>query len=144
MCDYIYAPLGNNSSFTWRSIWAAQDLVKFGLKWRIDNGDSVQVWGDNWLPTPSTYKVSSPRLFLHPDTYASRRAINKEEACWNSEVVDILFLPYEAEVIKGIPINTRLPDDKQIWAFDLKAYSVCTNLSNFAHIKLDLPPQQNI
>jgi len=119
MCDYIHAPLGNNPSFTWQSIRATQDLVKFGLKWRIDNGDSVRVWGDKWLPTPSTYKVSSPRLFLHPDTRVGE-LINKEEACWNSEVVDNLFLPHEAEVIKGIPISTRLPDDKQIWAFDPK------------------------
>uniref|UniRef100_A0A7N2N032 Reverse transcriptase zinc-binding domain-containing protein n=1 Tax=Quercus lobata TaxID=97700 RepID=A0A7N2N032_QUELO len=96
MCDYIHAPLGNNPSFTWQSIRATQDLVKFGLKWRIDNGDSVRVWGDKWLPTPSTYKVSSPRLFLHPDTRVGE-LINKEEACWNSEVVDNLFLPHEAE-----------------------------------------------
>jgi len=47
-CDFIQALLGNNPSFTWRSIWAAQELVKFGLRWRMGNGDSVRVWEDKW------------------------------------------------------------------------------------------------
>lgn len=93
--------------------------MKFGLKWRIGNGDSVRVWGDKWLPTPLTYKVSSPRLFLIPDTWVGE-LINKEEACWKSGVVDSLLMPHEAVIVKGILISSRLPEDKQVWAFDPK------------------------
>ncbi|KAK9985868.1 hypothetical protein SO802_030819 [Lithocarpus litseifolius] len=118
-CDFIHAPLGTNLSFTWRSIRAAEELVKFGLRWRIGNGDSVRVWEDKWLPTATTYKVSSPRLFLDPDTWVGE-LINKEEACWKTEAINSLSLPHEAEVIRGIPISSRLPEDKQIWALDSK------------------------
>ena len=32
-CDFIEASLGSQPSFAWRSIWAAQDIVKRGLRW---------------------------------------------------------------------------------------------------------------
>ena len=114
-CEFSQASLGNNPSYTWRSIMAAQTIVKQGLWWRIGNGEHVQVWGDKWLPTPSTYKVTSPRMFMHDQTMVSE-LIDKENASWKTEVVDALFLPHEAEVIKSIPLSMHLPANKQIWA----------------------------
>ena len=90
---------------------AAQTGVKQGLWWRIGNGEHVRVWGDKWLPTPSTYKVNSPRMFMHGQTMASE-LIDKENASWKTEVVDAMFLPHEAEVIKNIPLSVHLPADK--------------------------------
>ena len=40
-CDFSQAVLGNNPSFTWRSIMFAQSLVKNGLWWRLGNGESI-------------------------------------------------------------------------------------------------------
>ena len=67
------------------------------------------------MPTPSTYKVTSPRMFMHDQTMVSE-LIDKENASWKTEVVDALFLPHEAEVIKSIPLSMHLPANKQIWA----------------------------
>lgn len=94
------------------SIWAAQELVKYGLRWRIGNEESVKVWGDKWVPTSTTFQITSPMLFMHPDRRV-RELINKEEACCKLEVIKALFLPQEAEVIRGIHISPRLPEDKQ-------------------------------
>ena len=93
----------------------AQNLVKKRLWWKVGNGSNIRVWGHKWLPTSSTYKVASPRQFLHPDTRVSE-LINPETASWRSNILDALFLPYEADVIKSIPINSRLPANKLIWA----------------------------
>ena len=48
--DFINASIGHNPSYTWRSIMAAQNLVKKGIRWRIGNGANVRVWMDKWLP----------------------------------------------------------------------------------------------
>lgn len=40
---FSQATLGNNSSFTWRSIMLAQVVVNHGLRWRIGNGEKVRV-----------------------------------------------------------------------------------------------------
>ena len=114
-CDFINASMVNNLSFTWRSILAAQNLVRFGMRWRIRNGVQVNVWGDKWLSTPTTFQVSLPRLFLHADTWVCE-LINKEEATWKNKVLDALFLPHEVEVIKSIPLSSWFPSDIQIWA----------------------------
>ena len=93
---------------------AAQKLVKEGLRWRVGNGASIHVWEDRWLSVPSTYKVTSPRLFLQASTWV-QELINEDNAEWKSSVIDALFLPHEADIIKSIPISSRLPPDKLIW-----------------------------
>ena len=42
--------------------------------------------------------------------------IDRDNACWKTEAVDVLFLPHEAEEIKKIPLSSCLPADRQIWA----------------------------
>ena len=42
--------------------------------------------------------------------------INREEATWKTEVLNVLFLPYEADLISRIPLSSRMPADRQIWA----------------------------
>ena len=113
--EFSEATLGSNPSFTWQSIMAAQKIVKHGLRWRIGNGERVRVWGDKWLPTPSIYQVTSPRLFLHAETMVCD-LIDRDHACWKTGAVDTLFLPHEAEEIKKIPLSSCLPADRQIWA----------------------------
>ena len=50
---------------------AAQHLVKKGIRWNVGNGDSIRVWGDKWLPSPSTFRITSPRQLLHVETRVS-------------------------------------------------------------------------
>ena len=62
--EFSLAVLGNNPSFTWQSIMCAQPLIKYGLQWRLGKGERIRIWGDRWMPKPSTFMVSSPRLFM--------------------------------------------------------------------------------
>ncbi|GAV65580.1 hypothetical protein CFOL_v3_09095 [Cephalotus follicularis] len=40
---------GNNPSYTWRSIMAAQNIIKFGMKWRVGDGKSIKLWRHKWI-----------------------------------------------------------------------------------------------
>ena len=114
-CDFIHASLGHNPSYTWRSIMAAQELVKEGVMWKVGNGRDVKVWGDRWLPCSSSHVVISPQLFLHEDTRVGE-LIDTNAMCWKFSVVDFIFLPHEAEAIKSIPLSVCFPSDKLVWA----------------------------
>ena len=114
-CDFIYASLGHNPSYTWRSIMEAQEFVKEGMMWRVGNGRDVKVWGDRWLPSSSSHEVISPRLFLHEDTRVGE-LIDTDAMCWKSPVVDFIFLPHEAEAIKSISLSVHFLLDKLVWA----------------------------
>ena len=117
---------------------SAQNLVREGVRWRVGNGSNIRIWGDKWLHSSTTYKVASPRQFLHHDTRVNE-LIDQNSASWKVHVLDALVFPYEAKVIKGIPISSHLSTDKLIWAetpngkFSVKsAYEVAMRLSKHA------------
>lgn len=39
---------------------------------------------------------------------------------WNLDLINCIFLPFEAENIGGIPLKNWFPDDKQIWVVHIK------------------------
>ena len=57
----LEAQLGSKTSFPWRRIQGACNIVGERLIWRIGEGESVRIWGDKWLPSASTYMVQSPK-----------------------------------------------------------------------------------
>ena len=43
-CNFLEATLGSQPSFTWRSILAAQAVVRRGIRWQVGDGEQVQIW----------------------------------------------------------------------------------------------------
>lgn len=42
--DFFHSELGNNPSFTWKSIWTAKELLQKGCRRRIGSGDETFVY----------------------------------------------------------------------------------------------------
>ena len=63
----------------------------------------------------SSHRVLSPRLFLSANMNVAD-LIDSRIARWKIEVIDNLFIPHEAELIKSIPLSATLPADKMVWA----------------------------
>ena len=81
----------------------------------MGNACGTRIWLDKWLPSPSTYKVSSPISIL-PQDARFETLIDLETRIWKSELVQQVFLPHEADIICGIALSASLPADKKIWA----------------------------
>ena len=43
--------------------------------------------------------------------------MSSDKACWNEQLVDSLFLPLEAQQIKGIPLCLVPQSDHLYWSF---------------------------
>jgi hypothetical protein len=41
--------------------------------------------------------------------------IDHDLKCWNSELLEQVFLPRDVEIIKQIPLSKRSPSDRLIW-----------------------------
>ena len=108
--DFVDATLGKRPSYTWRSIMAAQHIVRLGVRWRVGNGKNIQIWADMWLPTPSTFKVIKPQNTLGDYALVSD-LIDSSLGAWKTELVRKFFLPHEANTIWVY----LLPDDTLIW-----------------------------
>ena len=113
---------------------ATQKIVKQRMRWQVGNGSNIRVWEDKWVSYSSTYKVVSSRNNAFSDLRVSE-LIDTTNICWNSELLDQVFLPFKADAIKSIPLSSQLPTDKLIWAkssnglFNIKsAYKVALEL----------------
>ena len=113
--DFKSASLGSNPSYAWRSLMAAQVVVKEGSRWQVGNGRSTRIWKDKWFPSPSTYRVISPISILPQDARVES-LIDRENGVWKNELVRQVFLPHETDTICGIVLSASQPVDKQVWA----------------------------
>ena len=104
------------ASYAWRSILIGRDVILKGALWRVGDGKQIKIWGDNWLPTKSQPKVTSPMIFGQKNSVVEV-LINQLTCRWRSEVIDHCFNLAEAEVIKSIPLSSTSQPDKLIWPF---------------------------
>ena len=112
--DILNSKLGCSSSYAWRSIFQALEVIRKGTRWRVGNGRRIHIWEDKWLPTPSTYKVITLPKPIN-DFPMVLALIDNETKRWKSEVIRTIFLPFEENTILNIPLSYNLPEDKLIW-----------------------------
>jgi hypothetical protein len=113
-CFILEAKLGNRPSFVWRSIMVAQPVLQRGLIWRIGEGSDIRIWGDRWIPNPTTYMIQSPRRVLGRQARVSE-LIDQDTRQWKGNLVSEIFLEEEAKVTKSLPISSITTKDKLIW-----------------------------
>ena len=56
---FIEAKVGTKPSFAWRSILGVRDLLEASIIWKVGNGQSIDIWGDKWVPIPLTFRAHS-------------------------------------------------------------------------------------
>jgi hypothetical protein len=111
---FLVAKLGHNPSYVWRSIHASQAVVKRGLRWRIGNGTSINVWNQPWLR-------DEKQLFLTTNMGAGQEAmtvsdlVNHEDGTWKTHVVQQLFNPRDVAEILKIPLHMTHNVDVPMW-----------------------------
>ncbi|KAF5481894.1 hypothetical protein F2P56_002506 [Juglans regia] len=108
------AKLGNAHSLIWRSVWNSLGLLKEGLRWKVGDGEKINIWGKKWLLSPSTFCVQSPISILDENSKV-RELIDDVSKDWNEGLIRSIFNKEEADHICSIPMSTRGVEDKLIW-----------------------------
>uniref|UniRef100_A0A803L0F3 Reverse transcriptase zinc-binding domain-containing protein n=1 Tax=Chenopodium quinoa TaxID=63459 RepID=A0A803L0F3_CHEQI len=105
------AKVYSNSSYTWRSIMGARDVLWKGARKPVGNGSTVHIWKDPWVPTLPDFKVfSSSRDNGEGPTFVRDLWANNS---WNNAALSLLFSPTEIKEICNIPVP--LYDRKDVW-----------------------------
>jgi hypothetical protein len=112
--SFMHALLGHNPSYAWRSFVASKDILKKGLQWRIGNGISTKIWGDQWLPILGKRLNYNPAKGLDPDTRVCS-LIDRQSGGWNYPLLQALFSKEEADLIGGIALSPLNQPDRLIW-----------------------------
>ena len=74
-----------------------------GMRWRIGDGKSIDIYKDNWLPGKGFAKVVSPHA---PRLEGAQvvALINPNTRTWNINLLHQHFLSFESNRIKAIPL----------------------------------------
>lgn len=93
------------SSFAWKSILQARNVICKGASWRIEDGSSINIWDHRWLDDAGGGKILSPQR--DPALAVVKDLFIPGTKCWNEELIDRNFIPSEAVCIKSIPVSIQ-------------------------------------
>ena len=75
----------------------------------MGDGESIKIWEHNWLLDLLNSRVVSPQtntdIFYVKDSFMAGRRV------WDRGLVDEVSLPWEAELIKRIPMSEGCVED---------------------------------
>lgn len=79
----------------------------------MGDGQNIDIWQHRWLPSEGGGGVISPQL--DPSLWVVSNLFLPGSTNWNENLIDQHFYPWEAEVIKSIPLNLFGAANALIW-----------------------------
>jgi len=114
---FLQANLGSKPSYVWRSLFNSRELLVQEMIWRVGDGKSIQVWGDRWLPHPTSYAVQSILNTISPNATVVE-LIDGELKGWKTSLINEVFDEEEATIICQILLRAQIDlDGHQKWGF---------------------------
>lgn len=105
--SFLEAVVPTHSSYAWRSITHGRDLIIQGSKWRVGNESLISIWSDTWILSNTSHEVCSPRtIFPVAAKVSDLIDFSSPQLPWKSTLIDSIFFPLEASIIKAIPLST--------------------------------------
>ena len=80
-------------------------------------GSKLEFGGNNWLPAKKAARITTPVMWGQENSNVEV-LINPVTKSWRNEVIDHVFIPVEAEMIKAIPVSSSSQVDTLIWPFN--------------------------
>ena len=101
-------------SYAWQCIMKARKVISNGMRWRIGDGKSIDLYCDNWLPGGGSSKIISPRV---PELEGAKVSalISQDTGTWDQNLLYQHFLSFEAQRIMAIPLCLTNQRDVLIW-----------------------------
>lgn len=69
--SFLQSSPDRNPFFVWKGIYEAEKILMEECRLRVGDGQKIKIWGDKWLLTLMTYKVTTPRRAFDDDAKVS-------------------------------------------------------------------------
>ncbi|XP_050241207.1 uncharacterized protein LOC126690119 [Quercus robur] len=118
-CSFLEAADCPNSSYVWKSVLVAQNILQTGCYWRVGTGSSIRVKEDKWIPNHPENKVLFP---TENDEWEWRvlELIDWNVHRWDRERIYMCFNQFDTEAILKITLSRRHVQDRLVWKFGRK------------------------
>ncbi|CAH9116622.1 unnamed protein product [Cuscuta europaea] len=113
--SYLTTSLGNKPSFIWRSLVEVQDIIRKGVRWRVGDGEFINIWRDPWLPDKINPLILSD-CFQGLEEALVAGLLNSRRDVWDEDILKDLFNDRDIDLIRRIPLSNRVVPDRMIWA----------------------------
>lgn len=105
----------NSPLYGWRSILAAQDLLREGLRKMIGSGYNTRVWIDPWIPTIPARPANDNGVYWNQDLFVSH-LIDQSSKQWRVEMLEALIDPGDIPLIQSVRPSHSFRDDGYCWS----------------------------
>ena len=112
--DYLFSQKLKWLVVNGKSMLHGRDVIQREARWRVGNGKSIQIWNHQWLPKNHSSMISSPIVESMCDATVDI-LIDDETRNWNNDMLDGLFVPSEADVMRNIPLARVVSKDTLYW-----------------------------
>jgi hypothetical protein len=109
------AKLEYNPSFAWRSIWNSRQLLLYGCRWTIGNGQQVSVMNDPWVRGTHGNWIQSPQS---QGVHSLSDLIVDEERVWDIDKLESLFPDDMVQAILDTPLFAEVHNDRITWMME--------------------------
>lgn len=111
--SFMEATVPPNSSYTWRSIVSAREVLTKGARKAVGDGSTIRIWGDPWVPKLPMRVAIGEEIHEDQPTMVGELIENKT---WKEEELRKMFSPWEVEAIMCIPV--LLYDTQDCWTWE--------------------------
>lgn len=91
----------NSPSYGWKSMLAAHDLMREGLRKNIGTGASTRVWLDPWIPTVPARAANDVGIHRDQNLFVNQ-LIDQNTKQWKTDELHSLFDPEDISLIRSI------------------------------------------
>lgn len=115
-CSPMEVKSSNSPSYGWRSILAAQDLLREGLKKTIGTGCSTRVWLDPWIPSFPARPALDTWVYRDQDLLVSH-LLDETSKQWRMDILEALIDPSDIPLIRSIRPRFNGKADGFCWTY---------------------------
>ena len=117
-------------SYAWKSIIRGRDIIQRGARWRVGNGEKINIWQQRWLP-----RKHPPCLSIYPiqdfENSTVSCLIDQSTRQWRADLVDGLFNEEDVELVKSVPLSHVEAEDVLFWLYTKNGVYTCRSSYRF-------------
>lgn len=82
---FFYANKGTDSSFIWKGIWEAKEVLKQGFRWVLD-GKDIRIFKVPWLKGKADFYVEDHHLNINREDKVCHY-FHSDSKCWDVQKI---------------------------------------------------------
>lgn len=118
--NFKESKLGAAPSYVWRGIWEAKSLLLKGCRWRVGDGNAINIWSNYWLPKQRLIPISDS-ITQAQLNWTVVDLIDEYTRWWNMEKVRRLLPQREAYEVLNMMLPADSRPDSIVWEHEPNA-----------------------